>query len=90
MSEKVIKIRSDVIGTDHWLRRLVANMKAWNVRRIAKTELRAMPDYLLKDIGVRRELVDAYVDGAVTKKSASVVLLEPAKQISMDDQAKAA
>jgi uncharacterized protein YjiS (DUF1127 family) len=90
MSEKVIKMRSDAIGTSHWLRRLVANVKAWNVRRIAKAELRAMPDYLLNDIGVRRDLVDAYVDGAIMKQSASVVRLETANQKPIDNQAKAA
>ncbi len=45
------------------VKRVVAELKAWNERRIARAELLAMPDYLLADMGIDRGNIDAVIDG---------------------------
>ncbi len=76
MREKVINLRNDATAPVTGLRKLVEAFKNWNTRRLAKAELRAMPNYLLNDIGIRRELIDQYVDGALPRRVASVVELD--------------
>ena len=40
--------------------RLVGKVKTWNQRRLAIRELRAMPDHLLRDLGIERyQIADA-------------------------------
>lgn len=90
MSEKVIKLRENVAVPVGGLNKLVVAAKAWNARRLAKAELRAMPAHLLNDIGVRRELIDDYVDGLISRRSASVVELDRPTVVPAIGEAKAA
>ena len=90
MSEKVINLKNHDVAPASALHKLVEGFKAWNARRVAKAELRAMPAHLLNDIGVRRELIDDYVDGLVARRTASVVGLERNKPVRETNTAKAA
>ena len=45
------------------VRRAVAALRTWNDRRIARGELRAMPNYILRDLGIDHASIDAVVRG---------------------------
>ncbi len=90
MTEKVINLRENVAAPVGGIRKLAAAFKAWNARRLAKAELRAMPAHLLNDIGVRRELIDDYVDGLIARRSASVVTMDRPSHTPAVGEAKAA
>ncbi len=64
MSQKVIEIRA-APPAPRGFAGLFARLRDWNDRRVAKAELRGLPDHLLEDLGIRRDLIDAYVDGDV-------------------------
>lgn len=90
MSETVVNLRNNAAPVGG-IRKLVEGFKAWNARRVAKAELRAMPTHLLNDIGVRRELIDDYVDGLLARRTASVVGMERTAAAPRSvDEAKAA
>ena len=46
-----------------WVEEQTARLNAWNERRVAAARLRALPDYLLNDIGIERGDIDAIVNG---------------------------
>ncbi len=78
MSDKVIEIRAAKVEQPRPAG-LIARLRDWNNRRVAKAELRALPDHLLEDLGIRRELIDGYVDGTVRGNratTAEVVAIE--------------
>jgi uncharacterized protein YjiS (DUF1127 family) len=78
MSHKVIEIRAARVEQPR-ATGLIARLRDWNNRRIAKAELRALPDHLLEDLGIRRDLIDDYVDGTVRgtrATTAQVVAIE--------------
>lgn len=90
MSENVVKLRNHVAIPAGSVGRLLAVVRDWNTRRAAKAELRSMPDYLLHDIGIRRELIDEYVDGLVGRRAARVVGMDRTAPAPARDEAKAA
>ncbi len=75
MTEKIINLPATAAPVAGF-RALLDGLRDWNTRRLAKAELRAMPAHLLNDIGIRRELIDQYVDGRVARRVASVVEFE--------------
>ena len=44
------------------LKQVAADLRKWNDRRLARRELRAMPDHLLADMGIERGQIDEVVD----------------------------
>ena len=46
-----------------WVEERTARVSAWNERRAAAARLRALPDYLLNDIGIERGDIEAIVNG---------------------------
>lgn len=45
------------------IKRVAAGVQVWNTKRIARRELNAMPDYILRDLGIERSAIDAVVGG---------------------------
>lgn len=93
MSDKVLHMKPAAAPTVGSLRRMLDALREWNTRRLAKAELQALPNHLLNDIGVSRELIDQYVDGTIVKRSASVanvVELDRSDAGRPADRAKAA
>ena len=72
MSDKIIPLPKSV---SRWAR-LLHIVSEWNHRRTAKAELRAMPEYLLRDIGMLRSDINARVDGVAVQYRTSAEILE--------------
>ena len=50
---------------------LYQTLRGWSSRKILSRDLNAMPDYLLRDIGIRREQIPALVVGELRRGSLS-------------------
>jgi len=48
---------------------LYQTLRGWSSRKILSRDLNAMPDYLLRDIGIRREQIPALVAGELRRGS---------------------
>ena len=48
---------------------LIQIFRGWNSRKILDRELNAMPDYILQDIGIRRDEIPALVAGDLQRSS---------------------
>ncbi len=46
---------------------LVKAVVRWNERYTLRQRLQELPDYMLKDIGIRRDQIDAVVSGSLTR-----------------------
>ncbi|GJL84043.1 MAG: hypothetical protein DHS20C01_36770 [marine bacterium B5-7] len=100
MSDKIIEMRASDIDDIGFGRKIVDAFAQWNERRHAKRELSALPDHLLADIGIRREMIAEYVAGNVNRRfaiSTEVASMArsvaPAQQVESNernDHAKAA
>ena len=91
MSDKIVSLAPSV---NRWSL-LMHNIADWNRRRLAKIELRSMPDYLLRDIGMPRAEINASVDGITSQYRTTAEILElsvsrPAVADSSTQRAKAA
>lgn len=54
------------------IRRVSIGVIDWVVRYRAKAELRALPDYLLTDLGISRHEISGYVDGEILRRESAV------------------
>ena len=54
-------------GAGRWFRAAFKAIVRAHQRRLAKAELRALPDHLLSDMGLSRYEIDDYVDGKMVK-----------------------
>ena len=61
-----IAMRAATIGYCQLVRKLFAALRRWHRRRTAIRELRALPDWQLRDIGVSRRGISAFVDKSLT------------------------
>lgn len=43
------------------IKRMVAAVRTWNNVRVARRELHAMPDYILRDLGIERSSIESVV-----------------------------
>jgi len=68
MSDKIVQLRPQASGFS----RLMARFNDWNLRRKARKQLHAMSDFLLADIGITRDEIDAHVDGNSQRGFATV------------------
>ncbi len=41
------------------IKRLVADVRAWNKARLTRGQLDRMPDYILRDVGIERAEIDS-------------------------------
>ena len=48
---------------------LIQGIRNWNSRQALSTDLNAMPDYILKDIGIRRDQIPAVISGKLRRGS---------------------
>jgi uncharacterized protein YjiS (DUF1127 family) len=79
MSEKVIKLHA---SRSRWTK-LVDQYRVWNECRVAKAQLRAMPDHLLADIGIMRVDINSFVNGGKKRATAPIDVLNfNASQVS--------
>ncbi len=72
---------------------MLKNLKTWYIRRKAINELSALPDHLLRDIGIEsRGQIARMVDGSLSRKpeSAQIVKLERPVAEPMESLAAAA
>ncbi len=62
-NETIVNRKNIVSGQFHrnFLIRMINRWQAWNRRRQAIRELRAMPDVLLRDIGIQRHEIENVV-----------------------------
>ncbi len=60
------QLRSDFLAGA--LKRMVKAFIRWNQRHALNHRLQAMPDYLLKDIGISRGQIPAVVSGALKRQ----------------------
>ncbi len=51
---------------------LVKAVVRWNERNILRRRLQELPDYMLKDIGIRRDQIDAVVSGDLKREPSKV------------------
>jgi uncharacterized protein YjiS (DUF1127 family) len=72
MSDKIVSLAPSV---NRWSL-FMLNIADWNRRRLAKIELRSMSDYLLRDIGMPRAEINAYVDGVTSEYRTTAEILE--------------
>ncbi len=61
------QLRSEFFATA--LERLVKAFIRWNQRNALNRRLQALPDYLLKDIGISRGQIPAVVSGALKRQA---------------------
>lgn len=54
------------------VRGLIKAVQGWNSRRNLTRELSTMPDYLLSDIGIRRDQIPGVVSGKIVSGSLSL------------------
>lgn len=52
--------------------RVFDKIAAWHRASVVSRELKAMPDYILADIGVRRDQIDAVATGELTREASSL------------------
>jgi uncharacterized protein YjiS (DUF1127 family) len=62
---------------------LVKTVVRWNERNILRRRLQELPDYMLKDIGIRRDQIDAVVSGDLKREPSKVETAIDASQIRM-------
>lgn len=91
MTHNVVTLKTPAAAgrTSLWRRLL-----DWNKRRLTKRMLHDMPDYLLRDIGIRRFEIDGYVEGRLPAPWAapSALPVAPAAGVAAEprEHAKAA
>ncbi len=61
------QLRSDFLAAA--LKRVVKAFIRWNQRHALDHRLQALPDYLLKDIGIGRDQIPAVVSGALKRQA---------------------
>ncbi len=71
------KFRSGVV------QRVVTRLRRWNNNRIAVNQLKAMPDYLLQDIGLYRYQIESFVN---RNQQASVASIKPVSKPAVQDK----
>ncbi len=95
LSTRVMASYTRQVQMARFLRRVFGTvtdwLAAWNQHGVLNRRLNAMPDYLLKDIGIRRDQIDAVTAGRLVREIAPLspagAQAEPAFAAAEDENA---
>jgi len=71
-------------------KKVVDGIAAWYRGNVLARDLNAMPDYILKDIGIRRDQINAVVEGKLVRKTAPETPVAVATDDKVDNHPLAA